>query len=439
MSSKRPHVMDSAEIKSKRKRLCRNLKSHKINRIISPEIGSIYDILHDHATKSLYIAPVCWTDLHTQVLGCRFVSQPSLQRRPKKSVHLPPQLPIIVSSIGIRLSILMDPLSSRSIRNDALSDLLSILFPGRLCKTGLNIPLRCGKDIWVAWLPCQTLWNKFTEPHSFESATTRSSSSSETSSTKGLSDMPVLAYLDRHSFDSKRKHCFRHANKPGKPLNLPIQRLYEIRSRKLLPKNPDEDQVILAIMISMAQQHTYANVYKGKGFVPKDVHVRVITIDEAHDSFIVYTSVIPAAFLGMFHEPSKAPRGDAHVTIRYQRIPAWPVFGLREQLGQALGQDIVGDINMAPIETFSEQLLSSPQNKSSSFETNLRTSLHNPSHNGESMSSVPRRLTPPKRKREILSEVYNVSFSEDRESSDYPSELVVKRERIEQGRIGVVR
>lgn len=46
--------------------------------------------------------------------------------------------------------------------------------------------------------------------------------------------------------------------------------------------------------------------------------------------------------------------------------------------------------------------------------------------------------TSPKRKREILSEVFNTSFSEDRESTSYPSELLAKRRCFEEGRVGVV-
>ncbi|KAF3070365.1 hypothetical protein GL218_00335 [Daldinia childiae] len=191
-------------------------------------------------------------------------------------------------------------------------------------------------------------------------------------------------------------------------------------------------------MLAMAQQHVYGNMFTGEGFSPKDVDVRVLTVSKDDNSFVVYSSVVPTAFLTMFHEPGKSPRGNAKVTINYQHVPIWPVLGLKERLGQALGRDLIGEFDVDRIETFEDELASNLEGgKSDSFDEKLQAVLRKFNKEDESTSNTAQITPSPKRKRKIFSEVFNGSFSEDYESSSYPSELLAKRRRLE-GRVGVV-
>ncbi|KAI1418026.1 hypothetical protein F5Y13DRAFT_150405 [Hypoxylon sp. FL1857] len=444
MSTKRLREIDSTEMKTKRKRLSSRAKCRKI---ISPEIGSLYDILHDHATTSLYVPPLCWTDLHTQVLGCRFVPQPPQNTPTPSLTPSPPRTSSGLISHGIvsetvvfisrSLDVILDPIIPRFMRSKNIKNLLDKLFPGQLSELSPTLTMRCGSDNYVDGVRCQAMWRKPVALQSFDSTTTRSSGSlggsSVAKSTVPKLDKPVLAFLDRRHLDCIRRSCFRIPSYPDGSLNIPVHRLQELRSRKLIPKNVDEDHFILATMIAMAQEHAYENVFFGTDFAPTDIQVRVLTVSDEDQSFIVYTGVIPAAFLSMFHEPSRAPPGDAKITIQYQRVPIWPVLGLKERLGQALGQDLVGKIDTDHIETYSDESSSGSQSDGSVFEREAAAAPSQLRQGNDSIPTMPQVTPSPKRKREILSEVLNVSFSEDHESPGYPSELLAKRRCLEEG------
>ncbi|RYP47923.1 hypothetical protein DL768_006078 [Monosporascus sp. mg162] len=223
------------------------------------------------------------------------------------------------------------------------------------------------------------------------------------------SDAPILAYVSRSQLNHVRRNCFRVLAGPNRIYNGPVHRLQALRSKMLMPKNQDEDQYILAVMIALAQQAAYSETTSSRAaFNPRDLKIRVLSTSEDDDSFIVYTGIVPAAFLRMFHKPEKAPPGDTQIQISYTQVPIWPVLGLKERLGQALGSEVVGDFDALNMETYDDELPPTPETPS------------------------------PKRRREVLTEVFNASFSEDRDS-DSPLEMLGKRRRLQEGRVGVVR
>ncbi|RYO85429.1 hypothetical protein DL766_006514 [Monosporascus sp. MC13-8B] len=216
------------------------------------------------------------------------------------------------------------------------------------------------------------------------------------------SDAPILAYVSRGQLNHVRRNCFRVLAGPNRIYNGPVHRLQALRSKMLMPKNQDEDQYILAVMITLAQQAAYSETTaSGATFNPRDLKIRVLSTSEDDDSFVVYTGIVPAALLRMFHEPEKAPRGDTKIQISYAQVPIWPVLGLKERLGQALGSEVVGDFDALNMETYEDELPPTPETPS------------------------------PKRRREVLTEVFNASFSEDRDS-DSPVEMLGKRRRLEE-------
>ncbi|KAI2775813.1 hypothetical protein F4815DRAFT_486713 [Daldinia loculata] len=446
MLSKGSRMTASTKVKTKRKRLYRRTKCCKV---LSPGIGSLYDILHDYASTALYVPPLCWTEFHTQVLGCRFVQQPprttpvpsSPSSPSRQSQHL--KVPQTVVHISRALDIIMKKNVSTYEQNEAMKSVLNDLFPGQLSPNDLSsLTLRCGKDRYMSGVRCQALYKDPTCSSSFESTTTYSSDVSimnKGRDTRAPYNAPILAYLDRDYLNHIRRNCFRVSSGPNGSFNGPIHRLQKIRSEKLIPKNPDEDQYILATILAMAQQHVYGDMFTGEGFLPKDVDVRILTVSKDDNSFVVYSSVVPTAFLAMFHEPGKSPRGNAKVTINYQHVPIWPVLGLKERLGQAVGRDLIGEFDIDRIETFEDELASNLEgDKSDSFDEKLQAVLQKLNKEDESMPNTAQTLSP-KRKRKIFSEVFNGSFSENHESSGYPSELLAKRRRLEEGRVGIVR
>ncbi|KAI0882593.1 uncharacterized protein GGS22DRAFT_169813 [Annulohypoxylon maeteangense] len=439
------HTMEWTETKTKRKR--------RIRRITRPEVGSLYDILHDHATKALYVSPLGWTDLHTQLLGCQFVPQPSQTTPtptpgPSQSPSQPETSDLVVS-IRRTLNNLMDPFQSKQPTDKSIQSLLTLLYPGKLSAVNPDLNIRCGGGRLLGSVRCQAAWKKLQGPFSFNSATTCTSGVQEPSVGRTPMHSPALAFLDLHTINFARKSCFRVRPLPDGSLNVPIHSLHKIHTSKLVPKNPDEDQYILAIMLAMAQRHVYLNFYTGSGFKSEDVETRVLAVSEQDQTLIVYKSIMPGAFLGMFDDLSKAPRGDARITIHYQRVPVWPILGLKERLGQALGQDLVGEIDMDNIETYQSDPSSSPEDiqfdsqdsidgLDKSLEKELSTTAQKRSR-GNELLARPHVLESSKRKRRIFSDVMNMSFSEDRESSDFSENLMVKRRHLEEGRVGVVR
>ncbi|KAI1496501.1 hypothetical protein F5X99DRAFT_400284 [Biscogniauxia marginata] len=400
-----------------------DLKPKRIRRkYLVPELGSLYDILHDHSGTSLYVLPICWTDLHTRLLGCRFVQLPA-QKMPTPSTttspRRSPRAPPTVVNVGSSLDILVSSDGSKPImtKNRAMKNILSVLFPNHLSrpKACADIDLRFGPRFYAKAVRCQAVWrHPDTSAMSFDSATTWTSSRAASQLMASMtvnvsSDAPILAYISRSHLNHVRRNCFRILSGPNRSYNGPVHRLQMLRSRGLIPRNLDEDAYFVAVMVAMAQQSVYADMANGIGFAPRDVKVRVLTVSEEENAFIVYTGTIPAATLTMFHQPNKAPRGDTQIKVEYAQVPIWPVLGLKERLGRALGRDVVGDFDGVPMDTYEDELTPVPES------------------------------TSPKRRREVLSEVFNASFSEDRESDCSGDMILGKRRCLEEGRVGVVR
>ncbi|KAI1257903.1 hypothetical protein MGN70_000948 [Eutypa lata] len=383
---------------------------------IVPEVGSLFDLLHDHATTSLFLLPICWTDLHIQLLGCRFTQlpaqktpTPSQTKSPRRSKRTPPTVVNIARDLNTLLAPdLTGPIGPYTL---ALKNILFALFPTHLfiAKTCADFNIRFGSRCYLRAVRCQVIWkHPDSDTRSFDSATTCSNRSGSqfvgSMNRTPVNDPLILAYVSRIHLNHVRRNCYRVLSGPNRLYNGPVHRLQSLRSRMLLPKNEDEDQYILAVIIALAQQSAYGN---GE-FTPKDVKVRVLTTSEEDESFVVYTATVPAGFLRMFHEPEKAPQGDTEIRIDYTQVPIWPVLGLKERLGQALGSEVVGDFDASNMETYEAELPPTPETPS------------------------------PKRRRDVLSEVFNASFSEDRDS-DSPVEAIGKRRCLEESRVGLVR
>ncbi|KAI8411169.1 hypothetical protein FOFC_07763 [Fusarium oxysporum] len=91
-----------------------------------------------------------------------------------------------------------------------------------------------------------------------------------------------------------------------------------------------------------------------------DLKLSILTHDTDTLEFIVYTGYVTKEFLENFHDPFKAPLNDddaavSGLKIEYTRVPIWPILGLRERLGKASGQEVVGSFNPDEIKTWEKE------------------------------------------------------------------------------------
>ncbi|KAI1754794.1 hypothetical protein F4782DRAFT_528154 [Xylaria castorea] len=414
-------------------KMCKVIKATKVTkrkklrrRPIRPAIGSLYDIMHDHAGVGLFVRPLYWTDLHMKLLSCRFVQLPphttpipSSSSTPKSSPpsQRSPRISRTVVSIGKNLDILMathNPVMIRDTggKNTAMAALLSTFYP-RYFSDPLHfaeLDMLFGRYLYRRAANCHLLWHH-TDPDanvmSFDSTTTRAASqpvSRAASYSMAQIDVttnnsPILAYVSRSHMDYIRRNYYRILRGPKGAPNDPVSRLQSCRSKALIPKNADEDPSFLGVMVAIAQQSVYTNMRTAAGFTPHDVKVRLLTVAEEDNAFIVYTATVPAALLSMFHEPDTAPTGNSEVIVEHAHVPVWPVLGLKERLGKALGSDIVGEYDDTIIDTYEEEVAPVAEADSK------------------------------KRGREALSEVFNGSFSEDCQYQSNVSSVSARKKR----------
>ncbi|EMT64660.1 hypothetical protein FOXG_11104 [Fusarium oxysporum f. sp. lycopersici 4287] len=355
-------------------------RKRRPQRIYRPAKNSLYDIFQQHAGTSLFVRPICWTDLHAQLLGARWeelppcdTPQPSAAPgTPPSRGHLSPSNTIISLSNALTQILLPDPLHP-ILSSNAVKSVLNTLWP-----------------------------TPFNKPHP--------------------ANLPMICYIGKTQLASVRNNLFRVASGPGRTWNEPVFRLQQLRARILVPSNSDHDAHFVGVFLGMAQKHFYptppisgrrdSRISPGQGIPPSpnfhDIKLKILTHDIDTSEFIVYTGHITKEFLEKFHDPFKAPADDddaivSGLRIEYTRVPIWPILGLRERLGKALGQEIVGTFNPDEIETWEKD---------------------------------PEKPTGEKRKRDVLTEVVSSSYEE--ETEEEPA-IVSKKRCLNEGTpVGVV-
>lgn len=131
------------------------------------------------------------------------------------------------------------------------------------------------------------------------------------------------------------------------------------------------DPLIVCVFLGMAQRHFYASPiiqysnrrslcpyrpFDHSSINPPfgDVKLRIVSYETAKPgsyetgaAFItVYTATVKRGFLERFHDPFAAcltnEGRQEGLHIEYTHVSVWPVLGLRERMGRALGEDLVG-------------------------------------------------------------------------------------------------
>ncbi|KAI2631817.1 hypothetical protein GGR54DRAFT_610 [Hypoxylon sp. NC1633] len=364
------------------------------------EPGSLYDIIGKNG--KLYCLPAFWTDFHVQVLGCRFQELPPVLSTPwASSSKLEIPTPAVVN-IG-RAAHILAQTSPVNQRIRAMSAIMDMLFPGRLSTMSSELGLRFGQDYYIGQeytvVPGSFLWTRgWEDPLDVRSVP---------KAAERPCDKPVLAYVDL-GVVQRRRLCFSLRRCPDGGIDECYMRYERQRIREREPQDLAHDHHIFATMLTMAQQHAYPSVSVGDGFSPKDVPVSVITLSHKDKSFVIYRSVIPSALLCMFDNPHEAPPTNVKAIIKYKRVPIYPLIGLKERLGSALGRIVMGP--------------SYPQERTETFTYNLVPGSGGAAEHG----------TPEAPKRKALLDVYNSSFCEDRNMpGSWPEEQVFKRIRAD--------
>ncbi|KAF6515099.1 hypothetical protein HZS61_005005 [Fusarium oxysporum f. sp. conglutinans] len=88
------------------------------HRIYQPAKNSLYDIFEQHSGTALFVRPICWTDLHAQLLGVKWeelppcdTPQPTISpATPPSPGHLNPSNTIITLNNALACILLPDPM-----------------------------------------------------------------------------------------------------------------------------------------------------------------------------------------------------------------------------------------------------------------------------------------------------------------------------------------
>lgn len=190
----------------------------------------------------------------------------------------------------------------------------------------------------------------------------------------------MICYVGKSQVASARRNRFRV--KPGfrGSHDEHVLQFQERRRRTVDTSNPDQDAYLIAVFLAMAQAHFYTTqpirvgsdsrppkqqgIPSGSNF--HDLKLRILTHDVDEKEFIAYTGYVTRGFLQKFRDPSRAPAGDddaavSGLKIEYTRVPIWPILGLRERFGKALGPDVVGPFNPDEMETWETDPKTDPE------------------------------------------------------------------------------
>ncbi|KAG6007129.1 hypothetical protein E4U21_006313 [Claviceps maximensis] len=328
---------------------------------------SLNGILRQHAGTSLFVRPIHWKDIHSELLGIRFVELPPRNTPSPESIpgsspshgHLRPSDPIELLSVWLtKLQTFVEwdtlfkgydyTFSYSNYVRKVLTELWPFAFRCH-CRTKQHIFY--GNRMYRDVIKPQLMWN-------YPADCMRSNSLHDPAG------LPMMCYISKRELELRRHNLYR---RPTGNLNPPVRRLMRLRTKALKPANPNHDPVFVAIFLAMAQRHFYgAPSPRQRDWYPsriplqrprfEDLRLRILSHDADTAEFIVYTGYITATFLDSFWSPSKAPpeeeQESSGMKIEYTRVPMWPILGLRERLGKALGQDIISPFDATKMETW---------------------------------------------------------------------------------------
>ncbi|KAF4589809.1 hypothetical protein GQ602_003698 [Ophiocordyceps camponoti-floridani] len=394
-----------------------------------PVKDSLNDILRQHAGLSLFVRPVGWTDVHVKLLHVEFCQLAPCQwprplmvagSKPRRGFLRPsPTITTLSTALTEVLRPMVRPVAV--VDPTAIHTVLSTLWPAPFTKPVLNpdLHLYFGHRVYYKAVRVPIMWN-------FPSA-------SAPSDGHDPSQLPMMCYIGKTHLAMMRCGL---SSRPAAAHNDPVTRLQRLRSKTLMPGEANHDAHFVAMLVAMAQRHFYPSLMQfakkeamwrhPKRTTPKpefrDLKLRLLTHDETTGEFIVYTATVTAKFLDRFHRPWEAVRDEdgkvSGLSIEYTKIPIWPILGLRERLGKALGADLVGLFDGSVMETWDS-------NSDSDSDTDT----------GSGSSEAGKGRCKSKRKRELAVDVFNEGGCEEAAEDEGTEERLpgLKRRRLGSG------
>jgi hypothetical protein len=335
--------------------------------------------MHDNVGTSLYLMPICWSDIHARLLGVRFNELwPILYPLPGSKVcgwdACPPAKTANDLSRDLSTLLASEKTTRWFSKTQAVKQVMRTMFPATLScpKSNAELDLYFGDRVHQKVVRVPIIWGQNDDDAmSFDSAATQPAGASDRisattrcpSSSPRVPSRPLLAYVNKKQLKAIRSNLYRVCAGPadGDQDNTPVQSLQRLRSKHLLPLDDDHDSHYLAVMLAMAQAHIYgaAGSRPRSGSPPRfgggklledapdnfsNVTVHLMTHSDDTAEFLIYKAEITATFLERFAQPIKAPSdgADPGLDITFHRVPIWPILGLKERLAQALGTEIAG-------------------------------------------------------------------------------------------------
>lgn len=331
-----------------------------------PEPGSLFDIIIKNPRTRLFVRPMGWVDDHTRHLGVTWRALPDADTVPLAPAALSAYYDVHDHHLDVNKIFL--PCS----RNEApVSDVLPRLYPRGSLLAMRSDPfseLRLWFDsrVYRFAMRVECLWRWPFHPSERDAGASFMTESTLDAWSDGEDESPrrapphagkpVLAYVGREWLKGLRSRHMRVM--PGHPTNGPVARLSVLQEKQLLPADPERDPRFASILIAMAQDHVYPPC-PAPGRFPGTVPPRLEVAPEFRDAtvrllvhgldgdFTVYKATVSADYLRRFHDPLKAfasEGGPPGLEIEMTRVAESPRVGLRERLGAALGEEVVGPI-----------------------------------------------------------------------------------------------
>ncbi|KZL64681.1 hypothetical protein CI238_11857 [Colletotrichum incanum] len=342
--------------------------------------GSLNDILTKNAGLRLFVKPVQWTNFHLDCLGVSFTERPpcdtpvppasSQGTYPSYDGELPKSAQDLLDALNNMLGA-----ETEALRTDAICAAMSQLYCGQLTGSkNTDLHHYFGHRAYHNTCRMQVLWkaapprsscitSRGSEP-TWSPATSDVPTDAKTGRVIIARSEPILAYVSTGTVQAARRNTYK-----ARRDNAPVERLNKLSYKTFAPLNAHQDPFLAGVTLALAQRPFYHeprppaaksshSLAVSPSFNDKvhDVAVHILTIDDRDPDvpyFIVHDGVVTEALLRKFHNPVENPQptGEADgMRIEYTRVPIWPVLGLKERLGKALGKDIVGDFNEDHIE-----------------------------------------------------------------------------------------
>jgi hypothetical protein len=324
--------------------------------------------MHKQAGTSLHVPPMCWTDQHPKLFNIRFEQLPRCDMpMPPGTVSCPPSQGHLRPSNAIQTLInSLDELKLEDSLNEferkqepamLVKVIMSQLWPNAFQSSHMlpELDIHFGAENAAAFVPL--IWNFPmlgipTSPYTSHGTATKPYPTS----------LPMICYIGKRHLASARENLFRVKLGPKGIPNHPVARLWSLHLKKLSPTNGDQDPHLAGIFLAMAQRHFLVSGDSNKDPPYQDVKLRILMEDADKSAFVVYTATVTREFLERFHAPFSTPGNSTAgmgelpgMTIEYTDVPFWPILGLRERMGLALGKDIVGSFNPNVMKTWMDE------------------------------------------------------------------------------------